>query len=997
MTRTRLLLTIAFAAATIGLTAATTTQAAVTIESFTAETSSTLAGARSDATTSFAFSTAYSESDFRLQPIGGIPREVVVTTPPGLVGDPNNVPFCPRALFQDRTIARFQGGCPANSQVGVATLHFSVDTADHAEEATLGVYNVQPGPGEPALLGIQGFVNAVGVIVPILLTTGPESGYALTATIGGIPQAPLLQSTLASQLTLWGVPAAHVRAEGSSDATEGRLNGPIPAAPPAERKPFMENPTDCGETPSTTLEVNTYEEPDVNAGASTLSPAPTECGGVPFAPTVAVTPESAQAGAPTGLDVQLTVPQSNDAQGRGTAALERAVVSLPAGMGVSPSAASTLLEGCTDAQFGAGSDAPAECPAGSVIGSDEVESPLLPEGPGGEEGKLTGKVFLGQPLSTDPTSGQMFRVFQELQGHGLDVKLPGSVVANPVTGQLTATFEKLPELPFQTFRLHLRGGPNAVLVNPQSCGPQTTTTELFPYSDPTVPATPSSTFVTSYDGAGAPCPPVLPFAPAAAVSSVSSQAGALSPASFTFSRGDESQPLGRIEAKLPPGLLGYVSKVQLCEPAQAEAGTCASESRVGTVSTTAGAGGDPLTVEGSVYLAHGSDGYPFMLSVVVPAVAGPYDLGDVVVPVWLQVNSDGSITAVSGSLPSILDGIPLDIRSITMTLDRPGFMSNPTGCNPLSLTGQATSLSGTLAALSAPFQATGCSSLPFTPSFTVATQGSTSKLDGASLTVRVSQPAGEANIRYVRVQLPKSLPSRLTTLQQACTEAKFAANPAGCPPGSVVGTATAYTPMLLTPLSGPAILVSHGGRAFPDLDVLLQGDGVTIDLVGNTDIKNGVTTSTFASVPDAPISGFELNLPEGPYSALGANGNLCQQTLTMPTTITAQNNTSIQQNTPINITSCPTSKPSIKIVKTKAKIASLIVVVHTTAAGAIHITGAGLRPKTKINAKAGGTAIDLPLTSVGRTMRIERAQLKLRVSLTVGKQIVVAKTTSVKL
>jgi hypothetical protein len=454
--------------------------------------------------------------------------------------------------------------------------------------------------------------------------------------------------------------------------------------------------------------------------------------------------------------------------------------------------------------------------------------------------------------------------------------------------------------------------------------------------------------------------------------------------------------LGHLEAKLPAGLLGYVSKVQLCEAAQAEAGNCAAESRIGTVIAAAGAGPDPFNVQGSVYLAHGSDGYPFMLSVVVPAVAGPYDLGNVVVPVWLQVNSDGSITAVSGSLPSILDGIPLDIRSITVTVDRPGFMSNPTSCNPLSLTGQATSLSGTLAALSAPFQATGCSSLPFTPSFTAATQGSTSKLDGASLTVRVSQPAGQANIHYVRVQLPKSLPSRLTTLQQACTEAKFAANPAGCPPGSVVGTATAYTAMLPTPLTGPAILVSHGGRAFPDLDVLLQGDGVTIDLVGNTDIKNNVTTSTFQNVPDAPISGFELTLPEDPYSALGANGNLCEQKLLIPTTITGQNGIVVNQTTKIAVTSCPKPKPTIMITETKAKAASLLVTVKTNRTGLLYLSGIGVVPKTATSLRAGTHRIALPFTPVGRSLANHHRRLELRTRLIVASQAV-AKTTSVKL
>jgi hypothetical protein len=384
----------------------------------------------------------------------------------------------------------------------------------------------------------------------------------------------------------------------------------------------------------------------------------------------------------------------------------------------------------------------------------------------------------------------------------------------------------------------------------------------------------------------------------------SSQAGALSPLRVTFSRVDGTQPLGQIDAKLPAGLLGYLSKIALCETHAALAGSCWTESRIGTVTTSAGAGPDPLTVDGSVYLARGSKGYPFMLSVVVPAVAGPYDLGNVVVPVWLQVNSDGSITAVSGPLPSILDGIPLDVRSITMTVDRPGFTFNPTSCSPLTMSGTLTSLSGAVAPISAPLQVSGCGSLPFAPSFTVATQGSTSKANGASLTVRVAQKPGEANIHSVRVELPKQLPFRLTTLQKACTEAQFNSNPAGCPVGSDLGTAIALTPTLSTPLSGPAFLVSHGGAAFPDLEVVLQGQNVTVVLDGATAIKHGIISSTFASVPDVPISGFVLNLPEGPYSALAANGHLCTSKLLLPTTIVGWNGIVVKQRTRIAVSGC---------------------------------------------------------------------------------------------
>ena len=978
---------IAFVAALVFGFAVSSAQAAVTIESFSAEAASTVAGAHANATTAFAFQTLQAPGLGVPVAAGGTPNEIAVTLPSGLVANPQNVPKCTRTEFENRNVKL--PGCPADTQVGVAAVHADVKFGGGLQTLHFGVYNVQPGPGEPALLGIQGVTVGYEVGVPIGVTASAKNNYALTATVPGAPAFPVEVKTLGAIVTVWGVPAAHTRTDGESENIEIESGGTIPPAPPSEWKPFMENPTDCSETPLTSLSVNTYQEPEVFTTALAQSPIPTDCAGVPFAPSIKAEPDNTQAGAPAGLDFELTVPQSNTPEGRGTSELEKAVVTLPQGMTISPSAASKLLEGCTDEQFGAGSDAPATCPAASVIGEDEVETPLL-------EGPLKGKVYLGQPLSTNPESGQMFRVFQELQGFGLDIKVEGSVVANPETGQLTATFANLPELPFQTFRLHFNGGPNAVLTNPTTCGAHTTTTQLYPYSAPGSPATPPSTFNTSYEGSGAPCPASLPFAPSASVSTASSQAGAVSPLTVTFARADETQPLGRIEATLPQGLLGYVSKVPLCEAAAALAGTCAAESRIGTVATSAGAGPDPLTVQGSVYLAHGSNGYPFMLSVVVPAVAGPYNLGNVVVPVWLQVNSNGSITAVSGPLPSILDGIPLDIRSVTMTIDRPGFTFNPTSCAPLSLTGSISSLSGTVAPISAPFQASGCGSLPFAPSFTTATLGSTSKADGASLTVRIAQKPSEADIHSVHVELPKQLPSRLTTLQKACTEAQFNSDPAHCPAGSVVGTATAITPTLSSPLSGPAILVSHGGAAFPDMEIVLQGEGITVILDGQTDIKKGITSSTFASVPDVPISGFELTLPEGPYSLLSPYGTLCTSKLLMPTTIVGQNGTKVTQGTRIAVNGCPKPKPTVTVVKTKAKASGLLVTLKTTAAGTVKLSGAGLDTKTKKSVKASTRQMEVSLTKAGQALRARHAKLELHASLTVGK-LAIAKTTSVKL
>jgi hypothetical protein len=965
-------------------------QAAVTIESFTAETASTVAGAHSDGTVRVAFQTTLDAGRGSLTSTGGAMRDATVKLPPGLIGIAQNVPQCPVTTFRAL-------GCSPATQIGsgnvVASINgfhpegFNAQLPQAPGEADYGVqvYNLATSPNQAVVVGLQ--VDAFSTLGQALITatTHAADGYAVTLSALETPR--IGGPVLAVNLTLWAVPA-----DPSHDAqrTCGQAYGPYygnnaldnnittgwPNCPGLEGVavrpallPFVENPTDCSTAPLTTFTANTYEEPEVFTTGTFTSPLPTGCQTVPFAPSLTVIPDEQKAGVPTGLGVDVSTPQSQDPNGQGTSEVKQIVVTLPQGMVISPSAVSDGLQGCTDVQFGAGSDGPATCPEKSQVGTVEVITQLL-------SGPLTGKVYLGVPLNDDPTSGQMFRIFLELKGFGQDIKLPGSVTADPTTGQLTATFANLPELPFEEVKLHLNGGPNATVVNPSSCGQNTTTTAISPYSDPTAPATPSSTFTTSYDGNGEPCPASLPFSPSASLSTASDRAGVLSPVSVSFARGDGEQPLGRISAHLPPGLLGYVSRVPLCDPADAAAGTCMPESRIGAVSATAGPGSDPLTVPGTVYLAQGTGGYPFALSVVVPAVAGPYDLGNVVVLVNLEVNDDGSLTASSGPLPSIIDGVPLDVRGFTLTIDRPGFTFNPTNCSLLSMGGSASSLSGTVAAISVPFQVSGCGSLPFKPSFTVATLGSTSKANGASLTVRVAQQPGEANIRAVKVELPRVLPSRLTTLQKACPEAVFYANPAGCAPQSIVGTAVVSTPVLSVELRGPAYFVSHGGAKFPELIIVLQGEGITIELAGETFIsKAGVTSSTFNAVPDVPIDAFELNLPEGPYSALAANGTLCASAPLMPTTITGQNGVVVKQVTRIAVSGCP----KVKVVSAKIKGATALITVRASAAGRLVVSGLGLKQVSRILKRAGNAMVEVGLSRSGLvSMREHRGKLKVK-------------------
>ena len=319
-----------------------------------------------------------------------------------------------------------------------------------------------------------------------------------------------------------------------------------------------------------------------------------------------------------------------------------------------------------------------------------------------------------------------------------------------------------------------------------------------------------------------------------------------------------------------------------------------------------------------MYFAGPYEGAPFSLVIVTPALAGPFDFGTVVVRAALYIDpSTAQVTVKSDPFPRILDGVPLDIRDVSVDMNRSQFTLNPTSCATMAVTGEESSTAGSTAVLSDRFQAGGCATLPFNPSFTASTSGTASRAQGASLNVKLVASPGEANVGKVDVQLPSQLPSRLTTLRKACTEAQFNTNPAGCPAASDVATATVHTSILNVPLTGPAYFVSHGGAAFPELVLVLQGENVTIDLAGNTDIKGGITYSRFEAVPDAPFTSFELNAPQGPYSILGANlpasakYSLCGQSLTMPTVLTGQNGAVVKQTTKLGITGCPPTRAKV--------------------------------------------------------------------------------------
>ncbi|MGH9917752.1 MAG: hypothetical protein ACRD6W_02600 [Nitrososphaerales archaeon] len=935
------------------------------------------------------------ESGFRFLPVQE-PKTEIVDLPLGFVGDPQAAAQCPESTLYNSNSGRSESGyaipCPADSQVGVLGLEF------HGFMYPVKLYNMVPEPGYPAMFGFERLGTTVYLRARVLPTS---SGYVLSVSVPDIARAVGVKISGVT-LTFFGDPAEE----------DGNSTAPLA---------FFTNPTDCSEAPmKARIEMDSWVDPEHWVSAETPMYAASATQGVSgcdllaFNPTIELAPEETRADTPTGYEIDLKVPQApNIYPDLATPDLRNAEVTLPEGVSVSPSAADGLV-GCEEtgpegiqlgnndavdsenkAQEGEelGPDglvhaAAGHCPKASQIGTVEVTTPLLHE-------KLEGDVYVAQPkcggegqsacTPESATNGELFGLYLEVAGSGVIVKLKGTVSVNATTGRITTRFDENPQLPFSELKLKLNGGPRAPLASPRSCGAATTTSVLEPWSAPEsgAAATPFSTYAV------AGCAGPTRFNPTFSAGTLTPAAGSFSSFTTTFSRQDGEQDLSAITVRTPPGLLGKISEVPLCQEPQAAQGTCSSASQIGTATAAVGAGSHPFWQSGPVYLTGPYKGAPFGLSVVVPAKAGPYNLGNVVVRAAISVNPyTAAVTITSDPLPQIIDGVPLRTQVVNVTVNRPGFMFNPTNCDAQQVTATITAAQGAGASVASPFAAAGCKNLPFTPKFTASTLGKASKADGASLKVDISSAGlGQASIAKVDLTIPKSLPSRLTTLQKACTEAQFDANPAGCPAASDIATATVHTPILSSPLTGPAYFVSRGGAAFPDVEIVLQGEGVKLTLDGHTQIKNGVTYSRFESVPDAPFTSFEFNAPEGPYSIFAAYASaehpydLCAVRLTIPTTITAQNGAVINQKTPVAVTGCH----AVTIATRRLHRRSVIVTVKLTAKGVVTVTGRGLKRYRK-TLDAGLHQIKVGLSKVGLAARARHRKITIKVALrSVGK------------
>jgi hypothetical protein len=858
-----------------------------------------------------------------------LPRDLAFKLAPGLLGNVNGVGQCTDTQFATIFTGNFNG-CPASSAIGVATVAVTEPNNIGTGTRRVPVFNMVPAPGEPAQFGFE--VERVQVILKTEVLTGEDYAIAVRTT-----ETSELAQVLSAQVTLWGEPGAeaHDNSRGWACLVPWRGAGACTTPAPGERPsiPFLRLPTSC-EPLAMSVEGISWPTSAAPGGLSLRQPEPLPgdesfldelvgCGSLPFGPSIEVTPEAQAANTPTAMTVEVHVPQGPSLTPGALAEgdVRSSTVTLPQGMLLSPAAADGLLA-CSEEQIGLASSAPVSCPNESKVGVVHIESPFLPrerEKPGEPFEEIDGAVYLAaQEANPFGSLLALYIVAQSPVSHVL-VKLAGEVELDPSTGQISSTFTNTPQLPFEELKLQFFGGPRASLSTPPNCGTHTTSASFGSWSGAEAPA--SSSFQTTSGAEGSACAEPQPFAPSFSAGSTNTQAGAFTSFSLTISRPDADQAISQIAVHLPPGVAAMLSSVTPCGEPQAAAGQCGPDSEIGHASSSAGLGSDPFAFPGKVYLTGPYAGAPFGLSIVTPANDGPFHLGDVIVRSKIEVDPSTAAVTIQSAVPTMVStaqhpdtGIPVQLKATTVTVDRPNFQFNPTNCSPMAITGTLTGAQGALAPVSSPFQVGGCQNLPFHPTLTATTKGDSSKANGASFTVKVSSSPGQANIAKTKLVLPLALPARLSTIQKACLDETFAANPASCPEGSVIGSAIAHTPVLRSPLSGPAYLVSHGNAAFPDVEFVLQGEGITLILDGQTDIKKGITTSTFNNVPDAPVSTFETTLPEGPHSALTANVpeskhfSLCGQKLTMPTTITAQNGVVIESQTKIPVLGCAAAK-----------------------------------------------------------------------------------------
>jgi hypothetical protein len=898
-------------------------------------------------------------------------KNLTFQLPAGLIGRAAAVPQCTDAEFGVQEVNN-RNSCPENTVVGVAdvTVNDAHPNTDEFIALAVPVFNLEPGPGEPARFGFETFH------VPVVLDTSVRTGGDYGATISLTNASDAVQ-LLGSRVTIWGTPAdpRHDTARGwpclGNESYDKGVEPPIKCGKQEQhnKNAFLTLPTSCGEQATKVTG---------EAWGGALLPEATDsftlsgCQELDFSPSIEVKTDEHTASTPSGLTVEVSVPQEGTlTEGeRAEADIRSTTLALPPELETSAGAANSLATcGVAQAGFNEGSgslgtqleeqsfsfvsslaarEAGAEphCPDASKIGTVEINTPFLSK-------PVTGSLYLASQDTNPFASPLVLYLIAEEPESKVLVKLAGEVEIMS-NGQLVSRFKKTPQVAFEHLKLHLfngssSGAETAAQATPARCGATSATASFETWSEKEGEPFPKSSspegLAITAGPHGTACTQAgekLPFALSFQAGSANAEAGKYSPFTLTIARPDGSQGLKGIDMELPPGLAAKLASVPLCgEPAAAE-GTCSEESKIGESTTYSGLGNAPVNLPGKVYLTGPYDGAPFGLSTVTNAEhVGPFNIGRIVVRSTIKINETTAAANINTeatrvinekagtvenypALPELIKGLPAQIKQLDVTVNRPEFEFNPTNCSTMPVTGTLAGYEGTNAGVSANFKATNCGALAFAPKLTASVVGQGSKTEGTTFAVKIEFPSsGQANIHKVDLTIPSKLPSRLTTIQKACLEAVFNANPASCDEGSVIGEGVVHTPVFKNPLRGPAYLVSHGGAAFPDVEFVLQGEGVKIVVDGKTFIHEGVTYSKFETSPDAPFSTFETVFPKGPHSALtpsvpeSENFNLCKQTLTVPTEITGQNGAFISQTTKVAITGC---KGVLGVKYTKAQL-----------------------------------------------------------------------------
>ncbi len=802
-------------------------------------------------------------------------KDLTVSLPPGLLGNPTGIPQCTpgQLLASVPGLTGLGGPCPRDSQVGLTVVYiYGFTNTGFAEP----IYNM-PSPGGDTVARLGFVAQAYPVFIDIGVRS--DGDYGLTAKITG---APSLAPIVKAKTTIWGVPAAQAHDSQRILPSESKSGGVTEFAPHSSGltpTPFLSNPTSCGVARQIVFEADSYQLPDQVSTMVSPLPQTSGCGLLGFEPAFAATPTSGEAAAPTGLEARLEVPQNEDPGGFSSSQLRDATVALPKGMALAPGAADGL-QACSAEQVGLGTLSPAACPDGSKVGSAEFDVPGL-------ERVLKGAVYLRAP---EP--GRLFRIWLVSDELGVHAKIPGEINADHVSGQLTSLFLDAPQVSLRRLTLRLKGGSRGVLANPPACGAYLTHFEFTPWSGGPAAVGDSPMTIDGGCATGG-------FSPALDAGTANPTAGSFSSFVLNLTRPDGQQNIGGLELTMPPGLLAKLSGVPLCPAADAATGACPASSGIGAATVAIGPGATPLWIPQpgkdptAVYLAGPYKGAPYSLVVRVPAQAGPFDLGTQIVRAGVYINPETAQVSVrSDPLPQILEGVPVSYRTIHVDVNRPKFTINPTRCSATAVTAKVTSDRAAAANLSSRFQATRCRRLGFAPRLTTTLSGGTKRSAYPALKAVLRMRPGDANVGRAVVALPHSEFLAQNHIETVCTRPQFTAGE--CPAGSIYGHARAVTPLLDQPLEGPVYLRSSS-NPLPDLVVALRGE-VDIDLVGRIDSADGGIRASFDSVPDAPVSKFVLTMKGGGRGLLVNSRDLCQKAVFSAVELDGQNGKTADQN-----------------------------------------------------------------------------------------------------